>query len=146
MLASDSRVVAAGKGGVAYLLDKSDLGHEGGEIASTELGSSAFGAAAVLGSMLFVPCSRALVGLHVSEEAIEVAWTVPGGAGPPIVAAGAVWYSANNGGLNAVDPASGESLFSVSLDRPVSRFVSPCAGGGQVFVPDGETLLAFSLH
>ncbi len=146
VLVSVNRVLAVGKNGVAYLLDADDLGQIGGQLFSAEVGSSAFGAAATLGSMVFVPCSRALVGLQVSQAAIEVAWTVSGGAGPPIVAAGAVWSLAYDGELRAVDPASGDILFSTHLTRPASRFVSLAAAGGRLFVADGTGLAAFSLR
>ncbi len=146
VLLENGRVLAVGKSGTAYLLDSANLGHVGGELVSTSIGSSAFGAAATLGSMVFVPGTGALVALRVSGDAIEVAWSSQGGAGPPIVAAGAVWALFHDGQLKALDPATGAVSFSAQLAPPVSRFVSLSAAGGRLFVPDGNKMTAFVLR
>ena len=146
VLLPNGRAVVVGKSGTAYLLDSADLGQVGGELASLDIGSSAFGTAATTGSMVFVPCSGALIALQVSGDSIEVTWSVKGGAGSPIIAAGSVWALFHNGQLKALDPATGAVRFSAELTAPVSRFVTPSAAGGRLFVADGNTLAAFSLH
>jgi outer membrane protein assembly factor BamB len=118
----------------------------GGALASADVGSSAFGAAATLGSMAFVPTSKALVGVQVAGDRISIAWRLSGGAGPPIVAAGAVWSLGHSGLLSAVDPGTGAVRFSAQLSAPVSRFFSLAAAGGRVFVADGTKVVAFSLR
>lgn len=117
----------------------------GGALASADVGSGAFGAAATLGSMAFVPCSDALVGVRIAGDRIEVAWRLPGGAGPPIVAAGVVWSLGHDGRLTGVDTESGTVRFSTQLSTPVSRFVSLAAAGGRLFVADGTKIAAFGL-
>jgi outer membrane protein assembly factor BamB len=146
VLLPHNRVLAVGKAGTAYLLDSGNLGHVGGALASAQVGSGAFGAAAALGSMAFVPCSDALVGVRVAGDRIEVAWRLPGGAGPPIVAAGVVWSLGQDGQLTAVDPGNGSVRFSIQLSPPVSRFFSLAAADGRLFVPDGARIAAFSLR
>jgi outer membrane protein assembly factor BamB len=146
VLLPGGRVLAAGKDGMAYLLDAAALRHVGGELAKVDLGAGVFGAAATQGSMVFVPSTGALVGVRVSGDRLEVAWRLDGGAGPPIVVGGAVWSLGYDGTLRAVDPASGAVRFSTGLGRPVSRFVSPSAAGGRLFVPDGSTVAAFGLR
>jgi outer membrane protein assembly factor BamB len=146
VLLPNGRALAVGKSGMAYLLDSGKLGQVGGELASIKIGSSAFGAAATTGSMVFVPCTQALVALRVTGDTIEVAWSVRGGAGPPIVAAGAVWSLFHDGQLKAVDPVTGTVSFSTQLTAPVSRFVSLSAVGGRLFVADGNRIAAFNLR
>lgn len=146
VLLPNDRVLAVGKTGTAYLLDRGTLGHVGGALATAKIGSSAFGAAATLGSMVFVPCSDALVGVQVVGDRMNVAWRLPGGAGPPIVAAGKVWSLGHDGRLTAVDPGTGAVGFAAQLSAPVSRFFSLAATGGRLFVADGTRIAAFSLR
>jgi outer membrane protein assembly factor BamB len=146
VLLPGGRVLAVGKTGMAYVLDAGNLGHVGGALTSAQIGSSAFGAAATSGSMAFVPCSDALVGVRVAGDRIEVAWRLSGGVGPPIVAAGLVWFLGHDGRLTAADPETGTVRFSVQLSRPVSQFVSPAASDGRLFVADGAGIAAFSLR
>ncbi len=146
VLLGDGRVLAVGKDGIAYLADAQNLGHVGNPLASLDLGSSAFGAAATTGSTAFIPCTRALVALETKGDTLAVAWTLKGGSGPPIVAAGAVWALGYDGKLRAVDPVTGAVRFSTQLSAPVSRFISPSAAGGRVFVPDRNKLVAFTLR
>jgi outer membrane protein assembly factor BamB len=100
----------------------------------------------VLGSTAFVPTTEALLALNTGGDKLSQAWKVGGGSCPPIVAAGAVWAIGYDGKLRAVDPASGTVLFSADLGRPVSRFVSPAAADGRVFVPAGRSVTAFSMR
>jgi len=146
VLLADGRVLAAGKAGVAYLADAANLGHVGRPLASLDIGSGAFGAAATAGSTAFIPCTEALVALDAKGDKLAVAWTLRGGSGPPIVAAGAVWALGYDGKLRAVDSATGAVRFSAQLSDPVSRFIAPAAAAGMVFVPDGNRLVAFALR
>jgi outer membrane protein assembly factor BamB len=146
VLLPNGRVLAMGKDGIAYLLDAASLGQVGKPIASLKTGESAFGAAAVSGDAVFVPTTGALVALTLKADKLAVAWKAAGGSGPPIVAAGAVWALGYDGGLRALDPASGKVLFTAELGNPVSRFVTPAAGAGKIFAPAGSTLVAFTLR
>ena len=78
MLLEDGRVVAIGKDGRAYLLAAGSLGGVSGQVGSIDIGESAFGAGAVNGQMVFVPCAGALVGLRVNGQTMQVAWKVSG--------------------------------------------------------------------
>lgn len=146
LLLQDGRVVAIGKDGRAYLLAAGSLGGIGGQAGSVDIGESAFGAGAVSGQMVFVPCTGALVGLRVSGQKMQVAWKVSGGAGPPIVAAGLVWSLGNDGLLKAVDPQSGSIKFTKQFNTPPSRFTSLSASNGLLFVPDSRRITALSLR
>jgi outer membrane protein assembly factor BamB len=146
VLLPNERVLAMGKDGIAYLLDAANLGHVGNPLASLRVGASAFGTAATTGTHVFAPTTGALVALAITGDKLSVAWKVSGGSCPPIVAAGVVWALGYDGALRAADPATGKVVFSAQLGNPVSRFVSPAAGGGKLFVPDGNALVAFTLR
>ncbi|MCL5736958.1 MAG: PQQ-binding-like beta-propeller repeat protein [Actinobacteria bacterium] len=146
VLVGENRVLAVGKTGTAYLLDAGNLGKVGGALSSTDVGSSAFGVAATMGSAVLVPCTNALIGLSVTGDKIEVVWKVSGRSASPIVAAGLVWSMGGDGVLKAVDPQNGGVKFSTKLDRPVTQFTSPSAAGGRLFVAVGPKIVAFTLH
>ncbi len=146
VLLPGDRVLAVGKTGAAYLLDRRHLGNVGRPLATARLGSAAFGAAATLGSTAFVPFQDALMGVQTTGDRIAVVWRLPRGSGPPIVAAGAVWSLGRDGVLRALDAASGTVRFTSRVSRPVSRFVSLSAAGGRLFVADGTRIAAFSLR
>lgn len=146
VLLPNGRVLAMGKEGIAYLADAGNLGHVGNPLASLQVGGGAFGAAATSGTTVFVPTTRALVAISAKGDQLAVTWRASGGSGPPIIAGSAVWALGYDGKLRAMDPASGSVVFSAQLGNPVSRFVSPAAAGGRVFVADGDTLTAFTLR
>ena len=69
----------------------------------------------------------------------------PGHPGPPIVAAGAVWYlDTDAGDLVAIDATTGTERFSIHAGA-VSHFASPSAGGGQIVVAAGGRVQAYAL-
>jgi outer membrane protein assembly factor BamB len=139
------RVLATGKLGTVYLLDARALGHVGGELAHLDVGAGSYGAAAVLDSVAFVPCTDALVAVRTSGGRLAILWRHDGRAGPPIVAAGAVWCLENFSRLVALDLSTGKELFSAELSRAVSRFICPSAAGGSLFLPDRDRILALAL-
>ena len=83
VLLAGGRALAVGKAGVAYLVDAANLGEVGKPLASLNVGSSAFGAAATAGSTTaFIPCARALVALETKGDKLAVVWRLGGGSGP----------------------------------------------------------------
>jgi outer membrane protein assembly factor BamB len=146
-LVGTDRVVAAGKSGIAYLLDRQHLGNIGGSITSKQAcNGGAFGTAAVLGRTVYLPCTDALVALGTEGDRLVQAWRRPGQAGPPIVAGNLVWVLDGNGTLSALDPASGQQRFATQLGEPASRFVSLSAAGGRLFVAPTNKVSAFALR
>ncbi|MBV8160445.1 MAG: PQQ-binding-like beta-propeller repeat protein, partial [Acidimicrobiia bacterium] len=146
-LVGADRVVAAGKEGVAYLLDRAHLGNVGGSLASIQAcHSGAFGTSAVLGAQVFLPCTDGLVAVSTAGDKLATSWRRAGRAGSPIVAAGLVWELDGNGTLVALDPANGQQRFSTTVASPASRFVSLAAGGGRLFVAPTDTVTAFALR
>jgi outer membrane protein assembly factor BamB len=147
-LVGTNRVLAGGKQGIAYLLDRGRLGNIGGSITQIQAcGGEVFGTAAVQGTTVFMPCTDALVAITTAGDKVTQTWRRSGAAGPPIVAAGLVWDLANSGTLVALDPASGQQRFSQQLDTPpASRFVSLSAADGKLFVAPKNTIKAFALR
>ena len=140
------RVLAVGKNGVAYLLDASNLGHVSAALATVNIAARPFGSTAVLGSRVFVPCSTSLKAIDVSASQLQIAWTVSGGTGSPIVAAGHVWTLGGTGTLKGIDPTTGSVVYTRQFGTPASRFITLAAANGRLFVPDGRRIAALSLH
>ncbi|HEV2034371.1 MAG TPA: PQQ-binding-like beta-propeller repeat protein [Candidatus Dormibacteraeota bacterium] len=138
-------VVAIGKEGVAYLLKADKLGGVGGQLASAQVCSGAWGGTAWSGSSVFIPCADGLVALSISPTSFSVAWKVGHPVlGSPIVAAGAVWaIEAGSGKLYALDPVSGAELYSTDLGA-ASHFSTPAATEGYVVAPAGAKVVAIS--
>ena len=146
-LVGTNRVLAAGKEGIAYLLDRAHLGNIGGSITTTQAcNGAAFGTAAVQGTTVFLPCTDGLVALATDGDKLTETWRRNGRAGPPIVAAGLVWDLAGSGTLVALDPATGQQRVATEVGEPASRFVSLSAAGGRLFVAPSNKLTAFALR
>jgi outer membrane protein assembly factor BamB len=145
LLLPGGRIFMIGKEGVGYVLDAAHLGGAGGELASHPVCSSAFGASAYAGGLVYAPCTDGLVALRVTSSGFARAWKGPGfRAGPPIVAGGAVWTVDLDGGkLYALNAQTGAVRFQASIGSPV-QFSSPAAAGGSIYVGGGSQLLAFA--
>jgi hypothetical protein len=145
-LVGSNRVLASGKEGVAYLLDRGHLGNIGAALTSIQACNGAFGTAAVLGTRVFVPCTDGLVALGTDNDRLTQGWKVAGRAGPPILAGSVVWVLFGSGRLSALDPQGGRELFGSQVGAPASRFVSMAAAGGRLFVAPTNKVTAFALR
>ena len=138
-------VVAIGKQGVAYLLKAGSLGGVGGQVASRQVCSGAWGGTAWSTSRVYVPCADGLYALSVSATSIDIAWhTGHPVLGSPIIAAGAVWaIEPDTGALYALDPATGAVLNTIALGS-AQHFSTPAATEGFVVAPAGKNVIAVS--
>jgi outer membrane protein assembly factor BamB len=135
-----------GKGGTGYLLAADHLGGIGGEIAKAQV-CRAYGAPAVTGMTVYVPCRGSLQQVTVTSPAgIRLGWRFPvGAAGSPVTGGGAVWViDYENGELYALDPGSGQVRQQINVG-PVPHFATPTVSGSRVFVGTlkGVTALAW---
>jgi outer membrane protein assembly factor BamB len=150
-------VFVAGKEGIGYLLRANHLGGLGGEafrdtacVNGGPLGG-AFGGAAVLGQMVFVPCTSGLVALRVDATApsFSVAWRSGHRANSPILAYGLVWSVLTTQGfrqdwtgtLVGFNSSTGAVQASVGLG-PIPHFATPAAAGGSLYIGGRGTVYA----
>jgi outer membrane protein assembly factor BamB len=145
-LLGGGRLFAIGKEGVGVTLSASNLGGIGGQLFQAEVcGGGSFGGTAYQAPLLFVPCTDGLVALRVSGNSFSTAWRSGSfNAGPPIVAGGAVWsIDTDSGTLTAFAPDSGRVVATDSLGT-VTHFATPSAGGGRLFAPASDRVIAFA--
>ncbi|MDH6132072.1 outer membrane protein assembly factor BamB [Kitasatospora sp. MAA4] len=140
-----SHILIAGKRGVAYALSAEHLGGVGGQLSQAPV-CAAYGAAAVDGGTLYLPCDDGLTQLSVAGDGtIRPGWHVPlHGAGSPVVGGGAVWVvDQGRGLLDVLDPADGRIRQQLPVG-PVPHFASPSLSGGRVFLGTMDGVLALS--
>jgi len=101
---------------------------------------------------IYVPCFDGLHALALqtgAEPRFTTLWSQPDFvAGPPIIAAGAVWtFDIYNGTLFAFNPTNGARVFSISLGSVgfVEHFTTPSVGGGLLLFAATETIYALNL-
>jgi hypothetical protein len=79
----------------------------------------------------------------MSGNSFNVTWHTGSSAGPPIVAGGVVWSIDSGATLHGYAPDSGSPVASVDLGS-VTHFPTPAAGGGRLFAPAGNQVIAFA--
>lgn len=158
-LLTDTLIFQVGKSGDGFLLNTASMGGTNHNTPAftarvcSQTADAAFGGIAydATAKRLYVPCSNGLVALDVNlttpSFAATAGWTVPAVSfsTPPILAAGLVWTIETNGNVEARDPATGASKFSMNAGR-ANHFATPSAGGGRIFVPAGDKIAAFNLQ
>jgi len=149
-------VFSIGKDGVGYLLNDRNLGGIGGQLFSSRVcvGSlfdgegGAWGGTAFAAGIVYVPCAGGVAALAVQTGAtprFSSLWNYTGiFAGPPIIAAGAVWtFDIFNGDLYALNPQTGAFILKMPLG-PLRHFTTPSAGGGLIFVASENVVRAIN--
>jgi outer membrane protein assembly factor BamB len=128
-------VYANGKRGLGYTLRADRLGGVGGQVAAARV-CPAYGAAAVDGDTVYVPCPDGTRAVRVDAAgAITVRWrsAVPA-AGSPVVGGGSVWVVDYDAGvLYALDQATGAVRQQVGIGR-APHFASPTLSAGRAYV------------
>lgn len=145
VLPSIGTVLAVGKDGVAYRLKADQLGGVGGQVASAQVCSTAYGGTAWSGSTVYLPCAEGMYALSLRGPGVSVMWHADHPVlGSPIIAEGAVWgIDQGSAVLYALDPASGEILYSVGLGS-ASHFSTAAATEGFVVAPAGTKVVAIA--
>ena len=148
-LLSDGQVVAAGKDGIAYLLNGTHLGGIGGEQSALPGACAQVidGGAAVVGTTVYLPCLSGTVAVHVSSAptGLRLLWRATAGGGPPIVAAGLVWSIGQNGTLYGLSPTTGSVVEHTTVGSPANHFPTPAIGDGLLLAPGSTHVVAFSV-
>ncbi|GAA1810667.1 hypothetical protein GCM10009835_32660 [Planosporangium flavigriseum] len=128
-------VYANGKRGVGYTLKPNHLGGIGGQIDQAYV-CPTFGAAAVSGNTIYVPCVDGPRAVTINTKGkITVGWqAVVSGGGSPTIGGGAVWViDTSLGILSALDPATGVVRQRIPVGK-VHRFASPTLARGHAYV------------
>ena len=143
VLAPGNTVFIVGKGGVGYLLNSTDLGGIGGQVAEQNV-CRAFGTAAVSGSTVYEPCRTGpLTAVEVSaaNKTIKVLWEGPAGTdGSPVVGGGAVWvteYSQSGSGggvLYELNQATGQVEHQITISQGMPHFSTLSLSGATAYV------------
>jgi len=135
-LLAGGRILAVGKRGTGYLLRASRLDGVGGQLTEARI-CPAFGAAAVSGSTVYVPCEAGgMAAVSTAGGRIKVLWRGPGDAsGSPVVGGGAVWVAdVGAGTLYELGQASGAIRQRIGLGAELPHFASPSLSGSLVLV------------
>jgi outer membrane protein assembly factor BamB len=138
-LLSDGRILQVGKTGVGYLLNAGRLGGVGGQLTARRVCSGldgAYGGAAILGSMVYVPCRNGVTAVDTAADHIEVRWHgPPGTSGSPVLGGGALWVlGLNSGRLYELNPRTGSVRQQIGVDGGLPHFASPSLSGGLVLI------------
>jgi polyvinyl alcohol dehydrogenase (cytochrome) len=148
-------IFSIGKEGVGYLLNSSNLGGVGGQLASLSVcPGGAWGSTAYASGIIYIPCIDGIhaVAVHAgADPGLTSLWNYTNFfAGPPIVAAGAVWTSdIYNGTLFALNPETGDLIAQLILDGGLApgsleHFATPSVAPGLVLFAVDETIYALS--
>lgn len=123
-------VIIAGKSAQGYLLDPSGLGGVGG--GTPFPACAAFGAAAVNGDVVYLPCQDGTRAYRIGTTVTPL-WHARGN-GQPVLAGGLLWVAAyDTGVLYALDPATGHIERQVTVGR-LPHFATPTPGSGKLFL------------
>jgi outer membrane protein assembly factor BamB len=141
-----SKILQVGKSGIGYLLNASNLGGVGGQLADGGV-CHAFGGAAVTPAVVYVPCfGTGMTAVSVAAGSIRVLWRGPGVAnGSPVIGGGAVWVADWNAGvLYELSEATGRVRHQISLGSALPHFASPSLSGGLVLIGTLHGVVAVS--
>ena len=128
-------VFIAGKAGIGYVARQGALGGIGGQVASRTV-CKAFGGAAQVGAVLFIPCTDGIRQVTIGAKgSISLGWHTGSGAnGPPVVGNGTVWSLAlGSGQLYALSASSGAVMAHIAVGA-LPHFASPTLWDGLVLV------------
>jgi polyvinyl alcohol dehydrogenase (cytochrome) len=135
-LTRNGQILMVGKRGTGYLLNPRHLGGVGGQLARLAV-CPAFGGAAVLRSVVIVPCaSGGPAAVSVPPGKLRVLWHGPRSAiGSPVIGGGAIWVTNYYSGvLYELNPADGHVMHSIRLHTALPHFESPSLSGRLVLV------------
>ncbi|HEY6473470.1 MAG TPA: hypothetical protein VIY26_11310, partial [Acidimicrobiales bacterium] len=144
-LMSTGLALQIGKSQTAYLLNQSNLGGIGGEVAQAPActDANANGGHVVLGSIVYVACQSGVEAIQ-TQPGLSVLWQAPERIGaPPIYAGGLIW-DISDGDLNSLNPATGAVVQQLALGEHGNDFPTPSVGDGLLLAPAFDQVLAFS--
>lgn len=124
-------VIIAGKSGQGYLLDPAHLG--GISAASAFPACAAFGAAAVDGDVVYLPCADGTRAFRIGAT-VSALWHAPHAKGQPVLAGGRLWATDwDSGTLYALDLATGKVVQQIAAGT-LPHFATPTVVGNKLFL------------
>jgi hypothetical protein len=147
-LLPDGQVIAAGKDGIAYLLNGPRLGgigHQQAELRSA-CGDVIDGGFALSGMTVYLPCVTGVIAVRAtrSPASLRLLWRAGNGGGPPIIAAGLVWtITVPDGTLLGLNPANGAVRQRAVIGAVASHFPTPSVGDGLLLAASARRVVAF---
>lgn len=143
ILVKDGLVLQIGKEGIAYLVNSSNMGGIGGEVASLRVCAGAYGSVAYDGKAVYIPCVDGLYKVFIDGRTMKTAWYTQDDSGPPIVTGSTVWtIDHRTGKLLGLDQTSGKIKFSFNLGN-TNRFTTPAAGQNALIVTGEQYVYCF---
>ncbi|HEX2015747.1 MAG TPA: PQQ-binding-like beta-propeller repeat protein [Solirubrobacteraceae bacterium] len=139
------RVFQSGKNGVGYILRRglNGIGHEA---FSSHICGQAFGAAAVTGSTVLVPCDDKLIALRMHGERFSVAWSADGGSGIPSVTGATVIAPLKDGSrIRALRVSNGHEVASTDLGASGTSFPGLAISANTLAAGSGRSLVVFGI-
>ena len=125
------RVIIAGKSGLGYVLDPARLG--GISAGNTFPACAAFGAAAVSGDVVYLPCADGTRAFRIGNHVTQL-WHAPHANGQPTLADGRIWVTDyDNGVLYSLDPATGTPTRQITIGA-LPHFATPTAVRDKLFL------------
>jgi hypothetical protein len=135
----------AGKSGMAYVLNKANLGGIGGEVSQLSLCRS-FGGTVVVGNVVYVPCVDGVRAVRInSDGSMTLLWHAASNInGTPTMGGGYLFVLDTGAGvLNMLNPATGAVVWTLPTGA-INRFATPAVYANLVMVGTLSGLKAFS--
>jgi polyvinyl alcohol dehydrogenase (cytochrome) len=154
LLLPDNLVFEIGKQGIGFLLNASNLGHEGATPAyQAQVCSGSWGGAIYDNGIIYVTCSDGLRALALNTSAPSFStlggWHVTSSVdGPPTIAGNLVWATdagTNDGStLYGLNLQTGQAVVKQTTPATV-HFASPSASDGKLFLATDHTVEAYTI-
>ena len=148
VLLPNNLVFEIGKAGVGYLLNASNLGHEGAKpLYQAQACSGSWGGGIYSGGIIYVTCADGLRALTLNASASSFSplagWHVTSSVdGPPTIAGDLLWATdagTNDGStLYGLNPQTGQVVVNRATPS-TEHFATPSASDGKLFLGTGET-------
>jgi YVTN family beta-propeller protein len=124
-------VIIAGKSGQGYVLDPAHLG--GISSGTSFRACAAFGAAAVQGDVVYLPCADGTRAFRIGSQ-VTALWHAAHANGQPVLAGGRIWVTDyDNGLLSSLDPATGATVRQIPVGA-LPHFATPTPVGTKLFL------------
>lgn len=144
LLLPNNLVFQAGKNKVAYLVDQSNPGGNGGQLASLPINCLSWGGDATSPGVVYVPCNDGMLAVAVdSGPSLRLLWKGPSATiGTPADGGNTVWNIDYDAGvLYALNPTDGKVKQSITVGR-ARHFTTPVVYGDTVIVATDHNIQA----